>query len=82
MSYAHVGSIRAIDTAAVVGQLLNGTGPLTPQQLQDLDQLGNNNGRFDVGDFLAWARATGAALTPAQRALLRALRTAPKGVAR
>jgi M6 family metalloprotease-like protein len=62
--------LSPLATADVVAQLLNGTGPLTPQQLQQLDQLGNSNGRFDVGDFLAWVQATGAPLPTALRAML------------
>ena len=54
----------------VVSQLLGGTG-LTAQQQLDLDQLGNNNGAFDVGDFLAWVKATGATLSTAVMATLR-----------
>jgi len=64
-----------------VSQLLTHTG-LTPQDTLDLDQLGNNNGRFDVGDFLAWVQATGAPLTASQRALVGAPRLTPNGVAR
>ena len=79
-------SVRAaflapLTTAAVVSQLLTHTG-LTPQDTLDLDQLGNNNGRFDVGDFLAWVQATGAPLTAPQRALAGAPRLKPNGVAR
>ncbi len=79
-------SVRAaflapLTTAAVVSQLLTHTG-LTPQDTLDLDQLGNNNGRFDVGDFLAWVQATGAPLTAPQRALVGAPRLNPNGVAR
>jgi M6 family metalloprotease-like protein len=67
-------SVRAaflapLNTADVVSQLLDGTG-LTPQQQLDLDQLGNNNGAFDLGDFLAWAQATGAPLSAEQRGLV------------
>jgi M6 family metalloprotease-like protein len=47
-------------TTDVVAQLLGPTAPLTPAQLQTLDANGNNNGSFDVGDFLAWVKATGA----------------------
>jgi M6 family metalloprotease-like protein len=46
--------------ADVVAQLLGPTAPLTPAQLQSLDTNGNNNGSFDVGDFLAFVKATGA----------------------
>ena len=72
-------SVRAVfletfSTAQVVAQLLNGSSTLTPAQLADLDQLGNNNGGFDLGDFLAWVQATGAPLTTQQRALVSALK--------
>jgi hypothetical protein len=70
-------SVRAVfletfNTADVVAQLLNGSSPLTVAQLSDLDQLGNNNSFFDLGDFLAWVQATGAPLTAEQRALVSA----------
>jgi M6 family metalloprotease-like protein len=72
-------SVRAVfletfKTADVVAQLLNGTSPLTASQLLDIDALGNYNGSFDLGDFLAWVQATGAPLTVEQRARLAALR--------
>jgi M6 family metalloprotease-like protein len=41
-------------TTDVVTQLLTGTSGLTAAQLATLDQLGNDNGRFDLGDFVAW----------------------------
>jgi len=70
-------SVRAVfletfSTAQVVAQLLSGSSTLTVAQLGDLDQLGNNNGVFDLGDFLAWVQATGAPLTAEQRALVSA----------
>jgi len=70
-------SVRAVfletfSTAQVVAQLLNGSSTLTAAQLGDLDLLGNNNGVFDLGDFLAWVQATGAPLTAEQRALVTA----------
>jgi len=70
-------SVRAVfletfSTAQVVAQLLNGSSTLTLAQLEDLDQLGNNNNAFDLGDFLAWVQATGAPLTAEQRALVSA----------
>jgi hypothetical protein len=67
--------LAPLATADVVAQLLNGTSPLTQTDLSALDALGNNNGRFDVGDFLAWVQATGALPTPTQRQLVRALTT-------
>ena len=68
-------SVRAVflesfTTAELVLQLLNGSSALTAAQLTDLDQLGNNNGSFDLGDFLAWVQATGAPLSAQQRARL------------
>jgi immune inhibitor A len=70
-------SVRAVfletfSTAQVVAQLLNGSSTLTAAQLGDLDQLGNNSGGFDLGDFLAWVQATGAPLPAEQRALVSA----------
>ncbi|HMA45442.1 MAG TPA: M6 family metalloprotease domain-containing protein [Gemmatimonadales bacterium] len=53
--------------ATVLAQLLNGTGALTTDQLRYIDMLGNNNCGiaptppcFDLGDFAAWVKATGA----------------------
>jgi hypothetical protein len=40
--------------ADVVTQLLTGHSGLTGGQLLVLDGLGNDDGRFDVGDFVAW----------------------------
>jgi hypothetical protein len=68
--------LRPLATADVIAQLLTGTSSLTPTDLNALDLLGNNNGRFDVGDFLSWAKATGAPLTATQRALVAGLTTA------
>lgn len=65
--------LETFGTAEVVAQLLNGTSALTPAQLGDLDQLGNANGGFDLGDFLAWVQATGAPLTSEQRTFVRAV---------
>ncbi len=62
--------LETFSTAQVVAQLLNGSSTLTAPQLADLDQLGNNSGGFDLGDFLAWVQATGAPLTAEQRALV------------
>jgi hypothetical protein len=46
-------------TADVTAQLLGPTSPLNADQIRYLDFLGNNNGVFDIGDFLAWVKATG-----------------------
>ena len=50
-------------TADVTTQLLGPTAPLNADQVRYLDFLGNNNGVFDIGDFLAWVKATGAPLS-------------------
>jgi M6 family metalloprotease-like protein len=47
-------------TADVVAHLLGPGVPLTADHLRYLDFLGNNNSVFDIGDFLAWVKATGA----------------------
>ncbi len=59
-------------TSDVVNQLLKGSSAIAPAALQLLDQLGNNNGRFDVGDLVAWLdRNPGLATSPAVLKLLR-----------
>jgi hypothetical protein len=52
-------------TADVVTQILYGSSPLTGEQLVYLDQLGNDSGVFDVGDFLAWLELNAAPAPPA-----------------
>jgi len=52
-------------TADVIAQLLGPTSPLNADQIRYLDFLGNSNGGFDIGDFLAWVKATGAPLSAA-----------------
>jgi M6 family metalloprotease-like protein len=51
--------------ADVVTQILYGSSPLTGEQLVYLDQLGNDSGVFDVGDFLAWLELNAAPAPPA-----------------
>jgi M6 family metalloprotease-like protein len=53
-----------LSTADVTAQLLGPTAPLNADQLRYLDFLGNNNNSFDVGDFLAWVKLTGAPPSP------------------
>lgn len=53
-------SAPALATADVVAHLLGPATPLTADQVRYLDFLGNNNTVFDIGDFLAWVKATGA----------------------
>jgi len=49
-----------LQLSAVLQQLFTGSSTLSAQQISYLDANGNKNGGFsvDVGDFLAWARAT------------------------
>jgi hypothetical protein len=54
-----------VAAADVVSQVLGTRFVLTVDQLKYLDLLGNNNGGFDVGDFLAWVNVTGGAASPA-----------------
>lgn len=63
-------------TSDVVAQLLGPTAPLTADQVRYLDYLGNNNGSFDIGDFLAWVKLTGAVMSPA---LLQAMQQKASG---
>jgi len=58
-------SAPTLATADVVMQLLGSGTPLTADQVRYLDFLGNNNTLFDIGDFLAWVKATGAPLSAA-----------------
>jgi hypothetical protein len=50
----------ALATADVTTHLLGPATPLNADQIRYLDFLGNNNGIFDIGDFLAWVKLTGA----------------------
>ncbi len=63
--------------SAVLGQLLTGTGTLSPSDLAYLDFLGNGNGQYDVGDFLGWVLVTGA--TPSSPAVRAAIVAARRG---
>jgi hypothetical protein len=58
-------TVPTLATADVTAQLLGPTSPLSADQIRYLDFLGNNNGSFDIGDFLAWVKVTGAPLTGA-----------------
>ena len=58
----------------VVNQLLSGSSPLSSAAIRLLDQLGNNDGRFDLGDLVAWLdRNPGLASSPVVLKLLRSL---------
>lgn len=49
-------------TADVAAELLGFRASLSPAELSYLDSKGNNNGIFDIGDFLAWVNASRASL--------------------
>lgn len=53
-------SAPVLATADVVAHLFGPAAPLNADQIRYLDFLGNNNSTFDIGDFLAWVKATGA----------------------
>lgn len=68
-----------VATLDAVSELL-GTPRLTPEQRGFLDELGNRNGGFDLGDLLAHFRRSGIATPPALRASSRpALAAVPEG---
>lgn len=50
----------ALSSAAVLDQLLGTGSTLSQTDLDYLDLVGNRDGSFDLGDFYAWLRATGA----------------------
>ncbi len=60
----------------VVSQLLTGRSGLSAGQLLALDYLGNQNRRFDVGDFVAWLDRNPGAASGAVAS--RTARTAPR----
>lgn len=65
-------STPTLATADVVTQLLGPAAPLNADEVRYLDYLGNNNTQFDIGDFLAWVKATGAPLSAAILSTMRA----------
>ncbi|HEY2824812.1 MAG TPA: hypothetical protein VGI83_04635, partial [Gemmatimonadales bacterium] len=46
---------------SVTRQVTGVSTPLSKSDQRYLDLLGNKNGKFDLGDFLAWVKETGAA---------------------
>lgn len=62
---------------AVLDQLLTGASTLASSDLAYLDFIGNRNGGFDVGDFLAWVKLTG--VTPSSPAAQRVVAAARHG---
>ncbi|HXO86735.1 MAG TPA: M6 family metalloprotease domain-containing protein [Gemmatimonadales bacterium] len=57
-------SAPTLATSDVLVTLFGGSA-LSADQQRYLDFLGNNNSGFDIGDFLAWVKLTGAPLSPA-----------------
>jgi hypothetical protein len=52
------------DPAIAASELFRGNGSLSADQRLALDDVGNGNGRFDLGDFLAWVRRSNIRLSP------------------
>ena len=73
-----IAQVAAPTPAVAVQQLIKGNG-LNADQVTLLDQIGNRNGRYDLGDFLAWITLSGEGVPPALMARLLAAADAPKG---
>jgi M6 family metalloprotease-like protein len=63
-----------VATADAVAEIL-GTPTLSQAQITFLDRTGNNNGTYDLGDFLSYLRRTGAPVPPAIKRLMKATST-------
>lgn len=70
-------AIAAVDAAGAARAVLGGP-PLDPATRAYLDAIGNRNGSFDVGDYLAWLRRTGQRIPPALLLRLVPQRGAPR----
>jgi M6 family metalloprotease-like protein len=55
----------AMAVGDVVAEVTNAAETLTNEERRYLDLIGNENGRVDVGDFLAWVETTGGAVSAA-----------------
>ncbi len=63
----------ALAASEVVGHLTGVSQTLSAEEITYLDLVGNRNGKFDVGDFLAWVEQTGGAVSAEMmQAVLRA----------
>ncbi len=72
----YVDTVVVTDVAApapsiAVRSLFNGAG-LSAQQRSAFDLIGNRNGRFDLGDFLAWVRGANVRLSASEAAEVQA----------
>jgi hypothetical protein len=56
-------TVPAPDAALAANELFRGSGLSATQRLA-LDEVGNANGRYDLGDFLAWVRQSNIRLSP------------------
>ena len=63
-------SAPQLTTASVLSVLVGTGGTLSTDDRRYLDLVGNRNGSFDVGDFLAFVRTTGGAVSAATMAEL------------
>ncbi|MGH7594430.1 MAG: S8 family serine peptidase [Gemmatimonadales bacterium] len=61
----------------VAAQELFTPGQLTDDQRDALDQIGNHNGRYDIGDFLSWVQRANIRLSASLRKQLLTLPVAP-----
>ena len=69
--YSVTANVAGPYTLASLVAALVGNGILTTVDLNYLDQSGNKNGQFDVGDFLAWVKTNGATPTAPVRHTVR-----------
>jgi M6 family metalloprotease-like protein len=60
----------ALALDSVVDHLLELSTPLSDTELLYMDLQGNNNERFDLGDFVAWMESTGGAVSAAEVAVV------------
>jgi hypothetical protein len=56
----------------VINHLISPVGTLTPDEERYLDIIGNNNGRYDIGDFRAYLQESGVIADIAPADLLKA----------
>jgi len=70
--------VAAFTTTAAANDLL-GVPSLSVAQRTVLDDDGNHNGTYDLGDFLSWLDRSGSGVSPAMMARLLEAADAPKG---
>jgi|GEM_PF-620938 len=62
--YANFTTTVPVDLPTAVNEILASGPGLNTTQKSFLDQIGNNNGGFDLGDFLAYLQLTGVTASP------------------